>query len=318
MLGNHSINYWRHLNCNFHRMKQVSQKPYPITMKHYATVRNEINKLLDAQMIHSSHSSWSAPIIVVPKGDGGKCLLIDYGALNKVTRKFMQPMPRVEDIFSKLNGAKYFTTLDRYTGYLHIPIDEDSIPKTAFTSPFGKYEYLKVPIGLAQAPAYFQELLYKVLKDLLFTIAYLDTIIIYSKTAKEHLDHWQQVFNKCHDAKLTMKLSKCHFFSKEIQYLGHVLSTTGMKPLPSKTAAIKLMKPPKNAKQVRAFLVLLGYYCKFIKNFAWIAKPLTVLTHHDAKFAWTSDHHTAFNTPKSTLLEAPILHYPDPSKWYIV
>ena len=116
-----------------------------------------------------------------------------------------------------------------------------------------------------------------------------------------------------------MKLSKCHFFTKEIQYLGHVLSTTGIKPLPSKMATIKLIKPPpKNAKQVRAFLRLVGFYHTFIKNFAWISKPLTGLTHHDVMFAWTSGHLTAFNTLKSALLEASILHYQDPSKCYIV
>ena len=100
-----------------------------------------------------------------------------------------------------------------------------------------------------------------------------------------------------------MKLSKCHFFTKEIQYFGHVISSTGIKPLPYKTAAIKLMKSPKEA-----FLRLVGYYCKFIKNFAHKEKPLTAVTHHDAKFSWTSGDHTSFSTLKSTLLEAPILH----------
>ena len=211
-------------------------------MKHYDWVRSEMNKLLDAQVICSSHSSWSAPITVVPKGDGGKCLVINYRALNKVRWKFLWPMPRVEDIFSKLNSAKYFSTLDFSIGYHNISLKEDSIPKTTFTSPFGKHEYLKVPFGLAQAPAYFQELMNKVSKDLSFTIAYLDDIITYSKTAEEHLDHLQQVFRKLCDVELT---SKCHFFTKEIQYLGHVLSTTGIKPLPYKTAAIKLMNSPK-------------------------------------------------------------------------
>ena len=177
---------------------------------------------------------------------------------------------------------------------------------------------MKVPFGWAQAPVYFQELMNKVLKDLPFTIAYLEDIIIYSKTAEEHLDHLQQVFNKLHDAKLSMKLSKCPFFTKEIQYLGHFLGTTGIKPLPSKTSAIKLVKPPKNVKQVRAFLGPVGYYCIFIRNFAQRAKPCTALICHDAKFAWTSGHHSAFNTLKSVLLEASILQYPDPSKCYIV
>ena len=142
----------------------ISQKPCPITMKHYQWVKEEIEKLLTAEVIHSSRSSWLAPIVVVPKVDGGKCLVIDYKALNKVTRKFTWPMPKVEDIFSKLNVVTYFTTLDLHAGYHHIPLDKPSIPKTAFNSPFGKYEYVKVPFGLAQAPAYFQELMTGILK----------------------------------------------------------------------------------------------------------------------------------------------------------
>ena len=167
----------------------VSQKPYPIAMKHYQWVKEEIEKLLAAKDIHTSHSSWSAPIIVVPKGNGGKHLVIDYRALKKVTRKFTWPMPKVEDIFSKLNGATYFMTLDLRAGYPHISLDATSTPETAFNSPFRKFEHVKVPFGLAQAPAYFQELMTGILKDFPFAIAYLDDIIIFSKTPKEHLSH---------------------------------------------------------------------------------------------------------------------------------
>ena len=189
-------------------------------------MKEEIEKLLAAIVIHSSRSSWSAPIIVVPKGDGGKHLVIDYRALNKVTRKFTWPMPKVEDIFSKLNRVTYFTTLDLRAGYHHIPLDKPSIPKMAFNSPFGKYEYVKVPFGLAQAPAYFQELMTGILKDFTFAIVYLDDIIIFSTTPQEHLSHIRKVFKKLRSAKLSMKMSKCNFFSKEIQYLGHILSAT--------------------------------------------------------------------------------------------
>ena len=125
----------------------ISQKPYPIAMKNYQWVKDEIEKLLTAKVISSSWSSWSAPIIVVPKGDRGKQLVINYRALKKVTRKFNWSMPKVEDIFSKLNGAKYFSTLDLRAGYHHIPLDKSSIPKTAFNPPFGRYEYIKVPFG---------------------------------------------------------------------------------------------------------------------------------------------------------------------------
>ena len=120
----------------------------------------------------------------------------------------------------------------------------------AFNSPFRKYEYFKVPFGLAQAPAYFQELMTGILKDFNFVIAYLDDIIILSKTPQEHLLHIRKVFKKLRSAKLSMKMSKCNFFSKEIQYLGHILSATGIKPLPSKTHAIQHMHPPTTPKQV--------------------------------------------------------------------
>ena len=178
-------------------------------MKHYQWVKDEIEKLLTAKVIHTIHSSWSAPIIVIPKGDGGKHLVIDYRALNKVTRKFTWPMPKVEDIFSILNGATYFTTLDLHTGYHYIPLDKPSIPKTAFNSPFGKFEYVKVPFRLAEAPAYFQELMSGILKDFPFTIAYLDDIIILSMTPQEHLLHIHMVFKKIKSANLSMKKSKC-------------------------------------------------------------------------------------------------------------
>ena len=285
----------------------VSQKPYPIAMKHYQWVKEEIDKLLEAGVIRNSHSRWSAPIIVVPKGDGGKCLVIDYRALNKVTRKFVWPMPKVEDIFSQLNGAKYFSTLYLRAGYHHIGLATDSIPKTAFTSPFGKYEYVKVPFGLAPALAYFQELMTGVLKDLPFAMAYLDDIIIYSSTPEEHLEHIKTVFEKLHHAKLSMKLNKCHFFAKEIQCLGHILGVEGIKPVPAKTEAIKAMHPPVNPKQVHAFLGLVGYYRKFIKNFAKIAKPLTMLTRMDVKFEWKETHHCAFMKLKDAIIKAPIL-----------
>ena len=257
----------------------VSQKPYPVAVKHYNWVKEEIDKLLETGVTRNSHSSWSAPIIVVPKGDGGKCLVIDYRALNKVMRKFVWPKPKVEDIFSQLNGAKYFSTLDLRAGYHHIRLTTDSIPKTAFISPCGKYEYVKVLFGLAQAPVYFQELMTGVLKDLPFAMAYLDDIIIYSSTPEEHPQHIKTVFKKLCHAKLSMKLSKCHFFAKEIQYLGHILGVEGIRTVPAKAEAIKAMHPQVNPKQVHAFLGLVGYYRKFIKNFAKIAKPNSTNLH---------------------------------------
>ena len=210
-------------------------------------------------------------------------------------------MPKVEDIFLQLNGAKYFSTLDLWAGYHHIP------------SPFGKYEYIKVPFGLVQAPAYFQELMTGVLKDFSFAIAYMDNIIIFSRTAEEYLNHIKQVFKKLQNVHLSKKLSKCHLFTKDIQYLRHIL-TTGITPLPSKTQAINNMHQAKTAKQVHAFLGLIEYYRKFIKNIAKMAKLLTLLTYQKAKFEWTPVHHTAILMLKDAVIQAPILCYPDPAK----
>ena len=232
--------------------------------------------------------------------------MIDYRALNKVIRKFTWPMLKVEDIFSKLNGATYFTKLDCRAGYYHIPLDKPSIPKTAYNSPFGKYEYVKVPFGLAQAPAYFQQLMTGILKNFNLAIGYLDDIIIFSKTPQEHLLHIRMVFEKLKSANLSMKKSKCSFFSKEIQYLGHILSVTGIRTLPAKTHAIQHMQQPTTPKQVRAFLGLVGYYRKSIKGFTKVPKPLTLLTRQQVNFEWTA------------VVQAPILHYLNPDKKYIV
>ena len=151
----------------------------------------------------------------------------------------------------------------------------------------------------------------------MFPSTYLDNIIIFSRTAEEHLSHIKQVFEELRNAHLSMKLSKCHFFTKEIQYLRHILSTKGIIPLPSKAQVINNMHPAKTAKQVCTFLGLIGYYRKFIRKFAKMAKPLTLLTCQKAKFEWTPIHHTAFLTLKESVTEAPILCYPDPAKWYI-
>ena len=287
-------------------------------MKYYQWVKEEIEKLLAAKVIHSSRSSWSTPIIVVPKGDGGKHLVMDYRALNKVTRKFTWPMPNVEDIFSKLNGATYFITLDLRTGYHHIWLDKPSIPKTVFNSPFRKYECVKVPLGLAQTPAYFQELMAGILKDFNFAIAYLDDIIIFRKSLQEHLSHIRKVFEKLWSAKLSMKMNKCNFFFQGNTVFRTHLSVTSIQPLPSKTHVIQHMQPPTTPKQAGAFLGLFGYYRKFIKGFTKIAKPLMMLTHQQVNFDWTSTCHAAFLNLKEAKIQAAILHYPDPNKKYIV
>ena len=227
-------------------------------------------------------------------------------------------MPRIDDILAKLGKAKFFTTLDLRSGHHHIALDKDAIKKTAFVTPFGKLEYLKVPFGLAQAPSYFQNLMNKVLNGLNFTFAFLDVIIIFSETAEQHLRHIQIVLNRLRQAKLKLKKSKCVFFKKELHYLGHLLTTDGVKPQLEKIKAISEMKPPKNQKGVREFLGMVRYYRIFISRFADAARPMTILTRKDSKLEWSDDCQTGFEYLQTCLTEAPILKYPNPHKRYIV
>ena len=175
-------------------------------------------------------------------------------------------MPRVKDILAKLGKAKYFTMLDLRSGYHHTALDKQSIKKTAFCTPFGKYEYLKVPFGLAQAPSCFQKLMNKVLKGLNFAVAYLDDILIFSNTAEEHLKQIQIVIDRLKAAQLKLKKSKCSFFKKELYYLGHLLIIEGVKPQIEKVKAIHAMKPPVNPKGVREFFRFSGILDKVHKQ----------------------------------------------------
>ena len=189
------------------------------------------------------------------------------------------PLPKIDKLYAKLQGYKIFSTLDLCSGYYHIGLSDSAKPKTAFVvSCMGKYEFNRVPFGLAQAPAYFQRLINKVLTDCNFAMGYLDDIIIFSKTEEEHLQYLEEIFNHLRKAGLKLKLQKCSFFKKHIQYLGHLISDKGIQPLPEKLESIAKMPTPQNAKQVKQFLGLVGYYRKFVPCFSDISRPLTQLT----------------------------------------
>ena len=296
----------------------ISQKYYPVADKHREWVNEEVKKLLESGIIRDSYSSWNAPIVIVGKKDGNQRMCIDYRKLNLHTRKFVWPMPRIEDIFRKLHGAKVFTSLDLKSGYHHMVLDKESIPKTAFTSELGRYEYTRVPFGLAQAPAYFQHLMFKVLEGLDFATAYLDDIIIFSETLEEHLQHLKAVLRRLKAANLKMKMSKCKFFQGQADYLGHIVSAEGVRTNPEKVEAIIAMKAPTDVKRVRGFLGMIGYYRRFIKNFSDIATPLTALTKKGAPFKWTPECQAAFERLKQDMVSAPILRYPNPNLPYLV
>ena len=216
-------------------------------------------------------------------------------------------------MYAKLKGAKVFSTIDLRSRYHHIALGKSSGAKTAFVMPFGKYEFLMVPFGLAQAPAYFQLLMNKVLHGLEFAMTYLDDIIIFSKNELQHLEHLETVFSCLREAGLKMKWSKCDFFKKKI--LGHLISPEGS-PLPNKLDCIQHMPVLKNMKEIKQFLGLTGYFRKFVPRFANISRPLTTLTKIDKKFEWTPAYQKSFDLLKETLFGEPILKYADTSKPY--
>ena len=219
-------------------------------------------------------------------------------------------------MYAKLKGAKFFSTIDLRSGYYHIALGKESRAKTAFVTPFGKYEFLQVPLGLAQAPAFFQHLMNKVLDNCSFAMTYLDDIIIFSNSEEEHLAHIEEIFRRLEAADLKMKRSKCDFFKKHIHYLGHLISADGIRPLKDKLDTIQDMPAPRSSKEVKQFLGLAGYYRKFVPRFADLSRPLARLTCKDRVFEWTQECEKAFNILKQNLCAQPILKYADTSKGY--
>ena len=310
----------------------VSSRPYTLPLKHYEWVQREIESLERAGVITKSMSKWASPIVVVPKksapGEPPKRrLCIDFRKVNELQQEVItagktkgqisiHPLLKIDEMYVKLKGAKVFSTIDLRSGYHHTALGKISRAKTAFVTPFGKYEFLMVPFGLAQAPAYFQLLMNKVLKGLKFAMTYLDNIIIFSQDESQHLEHLEIVFSHLQEAGLKMKPSKCDFFKSEIHYLGHLISPEGISPLPNKLDSIKHMPAPNSAKEIKQFLGLTGYYRKFVPRFADISRPLTTLTKKDAKFEWTSVCQKSFELLKEALCGEPVLKYADTSKPY--
>ena len=310
----------------------VSSRPYTLALKHHQWVQEEIETLERAGVITKSMSPWASPIVVVPKKSQPeeppkKRLCIDFRKINNLQQTVITegkskgclslvPLPKIDEMYVKLKGAKFFSTINLRSGYYHIALGKHSRAKMAFVTPFGKYKFLQVPFGLAQAPAYFQHLMNQVLDNCSFAMTYLDDIIIFSETEEEHLSHIEEIFRRLEAADLKMKRSKCDFFKKHIHYLGHLISADGIRPLKDKLDTIHDMPAPRNSKEVKQFLGLIGYYRKFVPHFAALSRLLTKLTCKDKLFDWMHECQKAFNTLKESLCDQPILKYADTQKGY--
>ena len=258
----------------------VTYHPYRMAETEKAVLREMIKELLDNQIIRDSHSLYASPIILIKKRTGGFRLCIDYRRLNAITIKDRYPLPLIDDQLDRLGGNRYFTALDLASGYYQVPVEETSIPKTAFITPEGHYEFLRMPFGLTNAPAVFQRLMDLVLGPLKNTIAYpyLDDIIIPSKSVEEGLQHLRRVLDKFREHNLTLKISKCSFFKSRIDYLGREVSAERVRPGEGKVRALSQLPAPATVKQIRQFLGLASYFRKFIQGYATLVEPLTRLT----------------------------------------
>jgi predicted aspartyl protease len=257
--------------------KPPSIPPYKMSGHELEHLSKLIKELLDKKLIRPSESPYGAPVILIRKKDGSFRLCLDYRKLNDITVKNAYGLPRVDEMFDRLSGAKIFTQLDCQSGYWQIRVKESDISKTAFRSRVGHYEWMVMPQGVTNGPATFSALMQHIFSDIIdkYFICYLDDMLIYSKNESEHYKQCENVFRLLRQHKLYCQLTKCRFFVNQVYFLGHKISQNGISMQQDKVKAIMQWPIPSNIKQLRGFLGLTGYYRKFIKSYSLLTAPLT-------------------------------------------
>lgn len=293
--------------------KPIRTSPYRLSWEEQDHLRDELDKLLELGLIKPSDGKWTSPILFVKKKDGTLRLCVDYRKLNDITIKDAFPLPNIDELLDSVGGAHYFSTLDAASGYWQIPLAKDSIPKSGFTTKWGTYTWQAMPFGLCSAPQTFQRAVTSILAPYIedFVYVFIDDIIIFSKSLEEHKVHLAKVFQACQAANLRLKRSKCVFGRKQVEYLGHVISSEGLLPNQRNTEKILNMPEPKSVKDVKVWLGTTGYYRRHIKGYAQIARPLTKLLRKDSVFTWGEEQQSAFDALKKALISPPVLSYPD-------
>jgi hypothetical protein len=263
-----------------------------------AELKTQLNELLKKGLIRPSSSPWGCPAIFVKKKDQSLRMCVDYRPLNAVTIKNKYPLPRIDILFDQLSKGKVFSKIDLRSGYHQIKIQPEDVPKTAFSTRYGLYEYLVMSFGLTNAPAHFMYLMNSVFMPELekFVVVFIDDILVYSENEEDHVDHLRVVLTRLREHQLYAKFSKCEFWLREVPFLGHVLSDGGIMVDPTKVQEVLNWKAPISVHEVWSFLGLAGYYRRFILDFSKIAKPMTRLLQKDMKFVWTPECDVAFHT----------------------
>ena len=298
-----------------------SKQPYKMSPKELDELKKIIDDLLAHGFIQPAASPFGAPVLFVKKKDGTMRMCVDYRALNKITIANKYPLPRIDELFDRLQGAKYFSKIDLRSGYHQVRIAEKDIDKTTFNSRYGSYSFKVLSFGLCNAPATFMNLMNSILHEYLdkFAIVFLDDIMIYSKTLAEHEQHLEQVLSKLRQHKLYGKLSKTELVQQKIGFLGHMVTPEGLCVDPDKLKAVSEWPVCKTVHDVRSFLGFVGYYRKFIKSFSAIVAPLSDLTKTannkdpllNKQVKWGREEKQAFQTIKEKVCNAPVLALPN-------
>ncbi|GJZ73865.1 reverse transcriptase domain-containing protein [Tanacetum coccineum] len=278
----------------------VARAPYRLAPAEMKELAEQLKELSDKGFIRPSSSPWGAPILFVKKKDGSFRMCIDYRELNKLTVKNRYPLPRIDDLFDQLQGSSIYSKIDLRSGYHQLRVREEDIPKTAFRTRYGHYEFQVMPFGLTNAPAVFMDLMNRVCKPYLdkFVIVFIDDILIYSRNEKEHEEHLKTILELLKKEELYAKFSKCEFWINTVKFLGHVIDSSGIHVDPAKIEAVKNWASPTTPSEIRQFLGLAGYYRRFIEGFSKIAKPMTELTQKKQKFDWGEEQEEAFQLLK--------------------
>ena len=286
---------------------------YQLSPAELVAVREYVIDLLRKGKIRRSKSPYGASLFFV-KNKGSLRAVVDYRALNRLTKRNHSPLPRTDEMFDRLGEAQVFSKLDLKTGFHQILVRPEDVEKTAFNTKYGQFEYPVLPMGLCNAPATFQTLMNEVFHDCIdqFVVVYLDDLLVYSKTQEDHIRHLELVLFRLEKEQLYVSPMKCQFMTEETEFLGLIVGRNGTRVNPEKVAILRDWPRPKTLTDVRSFIALLQFFRRFVKGFSEIAAPLTGLTRKGCGIqAWDSKCEDSFNSLKQAILSAPILTSPN-------